>query len=216
MSRKSQTHIAVLLDESGSMSGSEEDVIGGTNNFIGEQAGEVEVTVYKFGTHLGPAPKRVTGPKKAGRIRLMKDGDYNPSGMTNLLDAVGYTIGELDKRVGVNDVGVCFIFTDGLENASVEFNRKKTQNLIGKRKRKGWLFLFAGADLDDFSDADFMGVAQSSRVSMSRANLARDMTDMSTRVAAYESAARGRRNQNMVFDADALFDQVTGDKHSEN
>jgi hypothetical protein len=207
MKQSAKTKIAILLDESGSMQGNEHDVIGGTNGFIGEQKKETEIIAFKFGTHLGAMPKIILGPEQAGNLKSMEASDYQPSGMTNLLDAVGYTIGKLDNRVGKNDVGVCFIFTDGQENASKEFKRQNIEKMIAERKKMGWLFLFAGADLSDFSDAENMGVARSSRVRMSKAEMMRDMSRTSHRIALYEAEARRRRDQDMEFDADELFDQ---------
>ena len=209
MTKKPTTHIAVLLDESGSMSGNESDVIGGTNSFVKEQKSDTEMTIFKFGTHLGPQPAVVQGPAKAGKLKKMTGRDYQPCGGTNLLDAVGYMIQGLAKRADDDDVIVCFIFTDGLENASVEFDGRKIDHLIKKRKKDGWLFLFAGADLKDFDDADQMGIAQSSRRQMSKAALAPELAEMSLDIDVYEQRARALRSSKVDFDADEVFNEVT-------
>jgi hypothetical protein len=51
------------------------------------------------------------------------------------------------------------ITTDGMENASVEFDYEKIQSLIQHRKAHGkWEFIFLGANMDAIKEADQLGI----------------------------------------------------------
>ena len=88
-------------------------------------------------------------------------------GQTALLDAVGMTINKIggvqqntaeDHRAGK----VLFVITtDGMENASHEFNYNKIKAMIEQQKSKhGWEFIFLGANIDAVDVADRFGIAR--------------------------------------------------------
>ena len=52
------------------------------------------------------------------------------------------------------------ITTDGLENASREFNYKKIKELIEKQKESGWEFVFLGANIDVYQEAHRFGISE--------------------------------------------------------
>ena len=52
------------------------------------------------------------------------------------------------------------ITTDGMENASREFNRAKVKALIERMKREhGWEFIFLGANIDSVMAAGELGIS---------------------------------------------------------
>ena len=91
--------------------------------------------------------------------------DYFVGGCTALLDAVGTAVNNIiniRKKTPKNThpgKTVFVITTDGMENASVEYNYKKIQTLIKNQQEKyGWEFIFLGANIDVAAEAQRMGV----------------------------------------------------------
>ena len=148
-----KNHIVFLLDETGSMFSCKDDTVGGFNNFIKEQKkNDIKFTMTLFNSSKVER-RHVDEPIK--NVKKLSPSNYNPSCMTPLWDAIGSTINSLPKQKNVLFV----IMTDGFENCSREFNSKSVKNLIGeKQKKKGWKFMFLGADIDNFSDADNLGI----------------------------------------------------------
>ena len=96
---KNYLKIIFVIDESGSMQGTESDVIGGFNNYIKEQKskpyGNVDVTLYKFNNQS----TKVFSDLPLEKIRLIERRDYNPGGLTALYDTIGIAINEADKHL---------------------------------------------------------------------------------------------------------------------
>ena len=93
--------------------------------------------------------------------------EYFVRGQTALLDAVGKTI---NKIAGVQkntaqeyraDKVLFVITTDGMENASREFDYATIKSMIGHQKSNyGWEFIFLGANIDAVEVADRFGIAR--------------------------------------------------------
>lgn len=157
------TEIIFLLDRSGSMSGLENDTIGGFNAFIKKQCqleGEVSLTTVLFDDQY----ELLWNGVNANKVKLTKK-EYYVRGMTALLDAIGKTISEVDHRLsktGENrkpDKVIFVITTDGMENASREFTYKKIKKRIKHQEEKhNWEFIFIGANIDAAKEADNMGI----------------------------------------------------------
>ena len=157
------TEMVFILDKSGSMSGLEEDTIGGFNSMIKrqkEESGRAYVTTVLFDTVVTTVHDRIpleTVPQLTGK-------DYQPGGCTALLDAIGQTIchiAGIRRYIRPEDVPektVFVITTDGLENASREFNAEKVRRLIEQRKKDGWEFMFLGANIDAIKTAGSFGI----------------------------------------------------------
>ncbi|HHU26643.1 MAG TPA: VWA domain-containing protein [Bacteroidales bacterium] len=173
--------IIFVIDESGSMAGSERDVIGGFNNFIEKQKredyGKIDVSLYKFNDKVN----RVVNNQPASEVRTLTLKDYNPSSFTALYDAVGKAIHETDKQIALipeaerpNKV-MTVIITDGEENASKEYSGGAIRSLISSREElMGWNFIFLGSGLDNFADADVMGARYRARTSKKQFTAAMD------------------------------------------
>ena len=56
------------------------------------------------------------------------------------------------------------VVTDGQENASREFDRKRVNRLVMAKKHLGWDFVFLSADLGAFEEAGQIGVDHDSRL----------------------------------------------------
>ena len=159
------TELVFILDRSGSMSGLEADTIGGFNSLIKDQKkadGKAFVTTVLFDTEFIYVHDRAD----INTVPPMTERDYVPRGCTALLDAVGMTIKHISgihKYSRPEDVPSKTIFvitTDGMENASREYNYSKVKSMIEKEQEKyGWEFIFLGANIDAAATAGSMGIA---------------------------------------------------------
>lgn len=163
--KKGLTELVFILDRSGSMSGLESDTIGGFNGMIEKQKkqdGEANVTTVLFDDKYELIHDRF--PIQA--IKPLTERDYYVRGCTALLDAVGKTIhkiGNIQKYLpdDMKAEKVIFVITtDGLENASREYNYDRIRQMIERQKEQyGWEFLFLGANMDAVSEAKKFGIS---------------------------------------------------------
>ena len=158
------TELVFILDRSGSMSGLESDTIGGFNGMIKEQKskkGKCFVTTILFDHEILTLHDRIPLEK----VKKMTGNDYQVRGCTALLDAIGTSIVHIDnihryaRDEDVPDNTVFVIITDGLENASKEYDYAKVKKMIEQKKKGfGWEFLFIGANMDAVETASHMGI----------------------------------------------------------
>ena len=155
-------HVCFVIDSSGSMYGSVKDVIGGFEKTIEEQKkvkdGECIVSMYTFASDV----KQIYLGKNINDIGKL---EYQPSGMTKLLDGVGRAIDEIgewlagkpeEERPSKN---LIVIITDGEENYSTDYTREKVKEMITHQETKyNWTFVFLGADLTNVDDARSLGI----------------------------------------------------------
>ena len=100
------------------------------------------------------------------KVKNITEKEYYVRGSTALLDAIGKTIAK-EKAIqdtlskGEKATKVLFIIiTDGLENASKEYNSAAVKKLIETQKAKdGWEFLFLGANIDAIETASAIGIS---------------------------------------------------------
>ena len=155
MKKTKEMDIVFLLDRSGSMSGSEQDTIGGYNSYIKKMKKNnitTKVTTVLFDDQY----EVITNRKDINNIKNITDKEYYVRGCTALYDAIGKTINNLDKEIKNNKV-LFIITTDGLENSSKEYNRKSIQKLI--KSHSNWEFLYIGANIDSYSEGQSIGIS---------------------------------------------------------
>ena len=158
------TELVFILDRSGSMSGLEDDTIGGFNAMIEKQRkeeGEVLVSTVLFDSHSEVIHDRVPLDK----VPKLTDREYHVRGCTALLDAVGgaiHHIGNVHKYARPEDRPEKTLFvitTDGMENASRRYNYDKVKTMIHRQQEQyGWEFLFLGANIDAAKEAGRFGI----------------------------------------------------------
>lgn len=147
--------IAIVIDQSGSMAGRQNDVIGSFNSFLVDQRalpGEARVTLTLFSDR---ADIVVTGADLHNIADLNKD-TYRPNGSTALLDAVGQTMSALQARNP--NRAVIVIITDGEENSSHMYNISQVREYINWAQRRDWKVLFLGANIDAFTVGKNFGI----------------------------------------------------------
>ena len=162
--RKNLTEIVFILDRSGSMSGLEQDTIGGFNSMINQQKnadGEALVSTILFDNVSEVLHDRIN----VKDIQPLTDHDYMVRGCTALLDAIGraiHHIGNIHKYARQEDIPEHTMFvitTDGMENASRYYSSNKVKQMIERQKIKyGWEFLFLGANIDAVETASLFGI----------------------------------------------------------
>lgn len=164
------TEMIFILDRSGSMTGLEDDTIGGFNSMIADQKkqpGEAFVSTVLFDHEINVIHDRV----KLADIPEMTHKEYFTRGSTALLDAIGRAIDHTirvhrhmnPKEVPENVVFV--IITDGQENSSHEYSGHKVKKMVEHEKTQyGWDFVFIGANMDAIAEAGRIGIAPSMSV----------------------------------------------------
>jgi len=149
------TNVVFLLDETGSMESCKGDTIGGFNQFLTDQKKSKEKIQFTLTLFNSSKIEKRYIDKDIKKIDPLSEDNYKPSNLTPLWDAIGTTINELSVKEDVLFV----ILTDGHENASKEFNPGTVRDMIkSKESDKRWKFLFLGADLSDFGDAQRVGI----------------------------------------------------------
>ena len=161
------TELVFILDRSGSMGGLESDTIGGFNSMLAKQQaepGECRITTVLFDNAYEVLHDRID----IKAVSAITDREYFVRGNTALLDAIGRTInkiGGVQKNTAEDyraEKVLFVITTDGMENASREFDYSKIKSMIERQKSKyGWEFIFLGANIDAVEVAERFGVARS-------------------------------------------------------
>lgn len=164
------TELVFILDRSGSMSGLEGDTIGGFNSMIEKQkklSGKAYVSTILFDNVSEVIHDRVSLEK----VEPMTENDYYVRGCTALLDAIGsaiHHIGNIHKYARKEDVPEHTLFvitTDGMENASRNYDLKTVRKMIEQQQKKyGWEFLFIGANIDAVQTAGSFGIPKNRAV----------------------------------------------------
>jgi uncharacterized protein YegL len=147
------------------MQGTESDVIGGFNNFIEQQKlhhqGKITFSLYKFNSYWS----RILNDLPIEEIRPLTSGDYTPGGLTALYDTIGNAIADIENQSKYTksehkaSMVMMVIITDGQENASREYDSRKIKQMIKELEQsENWQFIYLGADLENFADADILGL----------------------------------------------------------
>lgn len=162
--KKTLTEIVYILDRSGSMSGLEADTIGGFNSMIEKQKQTGErayVSTVLFDDRSEVIHDRVPIEK----VDKITNKEYFVRGSTALLDAVGGAIKHIinihkyAREEDRPDKTIFVITTDGMENASINYNYKQVKKMIEKEQKEyGWEFIFIGANIDACAEAERFGI----------------------------------------------------------
>lgn len=161
MTDPNRTHLAFLLDRSGSMQSIKTDTEGGFDAFIAEQReqpGECTVTLAQFDTDYEVTYENLP-------IADVPKLDLQPRGMTALLDSIARLITDTGARLaalpeherpGTVIVG---IMTDGMENSSREWTHAAIKALIEQQENVyDWSFSYLGANQDAIEVGASIGI----------------------------------------------------------
>ena len=156
--------IICILDRSGSMASLAEDTIGGYNSFLAKQkenSGAAEVTTVLFDNEY----EKIAEGVDLNEIAELTSKEYYARGTTALLDAIGFTINGTLEKMKNNEICpakrrvLVMIMTDGLENASREYNKKTVKSMIeATTENYKWNYIFMGANIDSAQEASSIGI----------------------------------------------------------
>lgn len=144
------THIAIVLDKSGSMSNIKDETINGLTEQIQAIKGNVkenQETYVSFVTFGGDVSELFFEEPVDKLDEIDKD-SYYPNGLTPMLDAVGYTINKLKESTDYkadNHRYLIVIMSDGQENDSKEYNYSTIAKMIKSlQDTERWTFTYMG------------------------------------------------------------------------
>lgn len=158
MKKSLKTVVSFILDETGSMESIKEATLKGVNAYIKGLKGDIVFTLTKFNSNAIETPYNREPIKK---VKLLKDGDYNPNFSTPLYDAVCKTVKVLEKEAKKDEALIVAIMTDGEENASQEFTQDDMRAMIKRLEGKGnWTFVYLGANQDSYAIAEKYGISR--------------------------------------------------------
>lgn len=163
MTDSTYTHLALVVDRSGSMVAIAEDMNGGITTLLADQAkqdGKCLVDVWTF----DDITEHVVTDAQPGEVA----GDLvHPRGWTALNDAVGRAVTELGERFAAMDEAdrpakvVIVVVTDGHENASKDWTAQAVKDLVTRQQDEwGWTFLYLAANVDAFATGGALGFGQ--------------------------------------------------------
>lgn len=160
------SHIIFVLDDSASMQSCRQSTIAGYNEYLQGQKEDAKktgiktlVSLYKFN---GWQVNNVFDRKDVAEVSPLTEKDYNPQGGTNLLDAIGGVMMQINnlliaKEKSDRESVIITILTDGEENQSRTFDNAAIKAMVEKAEAKNWAFMFLGANIDAFHAASTMG-----------------------------------------------------------
>jgi len=162
--KKEAVYNLIILDESGSMECVRSQTISGCNETLNNIRGIAKdqpdikqfVSIFCFDTTNS---RYLLQDVPIEETRDLTAEDYHPYSCTPLYDAIGYTVTQLQRLIEKTEhVAVVTIITDGLENASRQWNHHAVVELIESLKKKGWVFTFIGANIDVERTAQGLGI----------------------------------------------------------
>ena len=212
-------HLYILLDRSGSMASMAEQVVAGFNRLLAEQLADgpdARMSLIQFDDDDPHEVIADTVPLL--EIVPLTQRVFQPRGMTPLLDATGRLIARAAGRAAdlaatgqpVERIVVVTI-TDGEENASREYTRRQVVDLVRAKEAEGWTFVFLGAGLDAYSEADGLGYDARSVQSFAADGTGADLAFSS--LSAKTRDLRGKVRRGERYDAADFFE---GDKPAED
>lgn len=192
MTEKNYTHMAIVMDRSGSMVTIKNDMIGGLDSLFAEQAkldGKCLVDYSQFDTRF----ETIYEDKPVAEAKAVCE----PRGGTALLDAIGSAVTNLGSRLRGTvenkrpDKVLVVVITDGYENSSHVWNVDQVKNLITQQREKyNWEFIFLGATEDAVDTATSYGFAHDS--SMNYSNVGNTTNSLNSYVTATRSTGSAR------------------------
>lgn len=203
------THILFIIDDSGSMRGLIDDSIGGFNSFVDQQKkldGECRMDTMIFGSN--GTQKYLHRDMDVNDIPELTTDEHNASsGMTSLIDSIAMGIQDLGKFLREKDESerpskvMVNIFTDGMENNSIEFSQKEMQDMIEEQQDKyNWEFTFLASDVQASNFAKMSGFKNV-------ATAAKDGTGMRAAYNTMTTNAMSYRSLGKVVDVQAEYDK---------
>jgi uncharacterized protein YegL len=163
MTNPNYTHLALVVDRSGSMSGIAQDMNGGIDKLLSDQAEGPSTVKVDVCTFDSVAEYVATD---ADPLALIGQEYCNPRGMTALNDAIGLTIQRLGNKFKTMKEAdrpgnvIVVVITDGHENSSREYTADDVKKMVSRQTDEwGWTFMYLAANVDAFATGSNLGFA---------------------------------------------------------
>lgn len=201
---KTKVFNVIILDKSGSMECIRQAAIDGFNETLNgikkaqEKFADTQEHYVSLVAFCACEMKQIFDKVPVTEAQPLTADDYQPCCCTPLYDVMGFTLNGMRKHVKAIDdaVVVVTIITDGLENASKEYNGKSIKELVEQLKGEGWTFTYMGANQDALEVAERMSIRNSRNFDYSnegtRATMAKDS---STRMNFFSRLARFKESE---------------------
>jgi hypothetical protein len=186
----------IILDESGSMQSIKEATISGFNEVVQTVKGvekqfpeqEHFITLVTFN---GMGIKTLLFNEPVAKLDQIDGNKYQPDSMTPLFDAMGFSLTRLRLEVqNYPDYNVLVtILTDGMENASKEYNGLAIKKLVDELSLQNWTFTYIGANQNEVEFAATISITNTMSFQANEADM--------KKMFAKESKARMKYSQNI-------------------
>ena len=168
MTKKGYTHIALVVDRSGSMQSIAADMNGGMATFLSEQAalpGEVTVDVTIFDTEVDTPYTLVDALDVEFPILVPRGGTALNDALCTTIVKLGESLAKMDEANRPEHV-IVLVVTDGEENSSREYTTEQAKAMVGKQIEEWqWEFIFMAANIDAFAAARDYGIGRGQTMS---------------------------------------------------
>ncbi len=154
---KTQVYNLIILDKSGSMSSIAKAAISGFNETVGgirsaqERFKDTQEHFVSLMIFCNCEKTMVYDMVPVDQVKKLTSREYRPCCGTPLYDAMGISINALYKAIKDKEdaTAMVTVITDGLENASKEYNGAAIKALVERMKdEEGWNFAYIGTNQD--------------------------------------------------------------------
>ena len=164
--QKTQVFNVIILDRSGSMECIRQAAVDGFNETLAgikkaqKKFADTQNHFVSLVTFCSCETNYVYDKAPVAEAKPLNIEDFQPCCTTPLYDAMGITLTGIHKYVqGMTDAMVVVtIITDGMENASCEYNGKTIKELVERLRGEGWTFTYMGANQDSAEVAMSMSI----------------------------------------------------------
>lgn len=154
---KTKVYNLIILDQSGSMSYIKQAAISGFNENLDnileahEKYGETQEQFVSLMVFSSGDIRYIYNKVPVSDVQKLTEKEYRPHGCTPLFDAMGQALTELRDDISdmENATASVTVITDGMENASQEYNGASIKALVDDlQQNEGWAFSYIGANQD--------------------------------------------------------------------
>lgn len=212
---KNTSHIIFVLDDSASMQSCRAATISGYNEYLQTQKKDAKdtgiptfVSLYKFN---GSSVETVFSRVSVEEVKDLDEKSYNPQGMTNLYDAIGGVMMQINNQLAAKkkvdrDSIIITILTDGHENASRVFSNYVIKQMVEKAEGKNWGFMFLGANIDAFAAGSSLGFGVNNTIQYDTASMENTMRSAAAMTSRMKSAYASGMDTSLAYATTAFTD----------
>jgi uncharacterized protein YegL len=213
---KTKSHIIFVLDDSGSMQSCRDNTISGFNEYLDGQKLDSEkteietfVSLYKFdGSNVACTIDHVP----VNEVAKLDRNSYNPRGGTNLLDAMGGVMMQINTKLANfkkkdRESVIITILTDGEENSSRTFRNEDIKVMVEKAEAKNWGFMFLGANINAFHAGSAMGFSVNNTMQFDTAGTTNTIRAASAMTSRMKGAYASGLDTSMTYESMGFTDQ---------